>query len=160
MTSKCGKISMETYTNMPYWRKVSSVEMDRNEVISSLLLQKLEEIWCGGEFFGYNLPPELDMSPEGWNVPRDDQFLQLICSGIPDIRPRRLHRVHCEHRRSGPVYHQCNLGEDEQSTELLEEFVLMKKSDQAFGFADLFVKSGVVIKKPYPPTASISLCVP
>jgi len=41
--------------------------MDRDEVISSSLWKQLQENWREGDFLGYNLPPELDVAPDGWN---------------------------------------------------------------------------------------------
>jgi len=46
--------------------------MDRDEVISSSLWKQLQENWREGDLLGYNLPPELDVAPDGWNLSGDD----------------------------------------------------------------------------------------
>jgi len=159
-------------------------------VISSSLWKQLQENWCKGDFLGYNLPPEFDVGPDGWNLSRDDKLFQqnldhmltlaseeydnepertdeddvdkifavasqqfestsasnerfekpissanirdLICSGIPD-KTQKTTSWALRVWREWAVYRQDNrLDKDEKHAELLEEFVLMKESDQAF----------------------------
>jgi len=50
--------------------------MDRDEVISSSLWKQLQENWHEGDLLGYNLPPELDVAPDGWNLSGDDKLFQ------------------------------------------------------------------------------------
>ena len=45
-------------------------------MISSSLWKQLQENWREGDFLGYNLPPELDVAPDGWNLSGDDKLFQ------------------------------------------------------------------------------------
>jgi hypothetical protein len=177
--------------------------------ISSSLWKNLQESWREGEFLGYNLPPEFDLSPEGWDLPREDELAQedldqlftsasqeyereknvdsifsaasqqferntattsserfekrtssteirdLIHSSIPDKTQKNTSwalRVW----KDWAAYRRCNLAEDEHA-ELLEDFVLMKESDQAFWLCRFVCEVNRRDKKPYPPNTVYQL---